>query len=337
MDLRELVAELVPTFATRAAAEPVVLLLAYRRNPDAVLLERALIARGVPCRLLAADDFPTGVTVSWRYHGRYNGKGRDGSGGGTGELLGLDIEQVRGVWFGLAGPAGVPSRSLPPFETGEWADALAGWWRSCPAPFVNDPVANVAAGNKITSLERAAQEGLTVPDTLVTNDPTQAASFVHSYRRRVIAKSLNSHYVELDGRRHSLFTRLLAEADLALLPSLPAAPCVFQPLLDKRLELRVTVVGDHVFTAATRCAGTDVDVRRVRRGLPTVAHDLDDDVADRCVRLVGGLGLRYAALDLVVTPDGDHVFLDLNPRGGWWFAEQRAGLPISDAVAGLLT
>ncbi|TCJ32012.1 ATP-dependent carboxylate-amine ligase [Parafrankia sp. BMG5.11] len=338
VDVRDLVARLMPALADRTAAEPepVVLLLAYSRNPDTVLLERALLARGVPCRLLGADDFPTDVTVTWRGDGKRTG----------GDVFGLDSAQVRSVWFGLAGPTGVPARRLPPFETGEWADALAGWWRSCPAPFVNDPDAGSRAGNKITSLEHAAEEGLTVPDTLVTNDPDQALAFCHAYGSAgVIAKSLNSHYVELDGRRHSLFTRVLSAADLALLPAtLAAAPCVFQPLLDSRLELRVTVVDEQVFTASTATADLAAaglagsgDVRRVRRAVPMTAHCLDDDVAHRCVRLVAGLGLRYAALDLIVTPDGDHVFLDLNPRGGWWFAEQRAGLPISDAVAGLLS
>nr|MDT0664174.1 hypothetical protein [Micromonospora sp. DSM 115978] len=144
---------------------------------------------------------------------------------------------------------------------------------------------------------------------------------------------------------HSLFTRVLSDADLTALPlSLAAAPVVFQRLVDARLELRVTVVDEQVFAAATATddlaaaglAGSG-DVRRVRRAVPISPHYLANDVAERCVRLVAGLGLRYAALDLLVTPDGDHVFLDLNPRGGWWFVEQRAGLPISDAVAGLLS
>nr|MDT0666567.1 hypothetical protein [Micromonospora sp. DSM 115978] len=164
----DLVARLVPALASQlaaaAATEPVVLLLAYPRNPDALLLERALLGRGVPCHMLGGDDFPVGTFVTWRGDGpQPRGELRR-----TGELGGVDAALVRSVWFGLAGPTGVPARSLPVFETGEWADSLAGWWRSCPAPFVNHPDAASRAGNKITSLEHAAREGLTVPDTLVT-------------------------------------------------------------------------------------------------------------------------------------------------------------------------
>jgi glutathione synthase/RimK-type ligase-like ATP-grasp enzyme len=48
------------------------------------------------------------------------------------------------------------------------------------------------------------------------------------------------------------------------------------------------------------------------------------------------LGLVYAAIDLRLTPDGDHVFLEVNPAGQWLFIEQATGQPISEAIAGVL-
>lgn len=43
--------------------------------------------------------------------------------------------------------------------------------------------------------------------------------------------------------------------------------------------------------------------------------------------MVRGFGLRFCSADLVLTPDGRHIFLDLNPNGQWLWLETEAGLP----------
>ena len=49
--------------------------------------------------------------------------------------------------------------------------------------------------------------------------------------------------------------------------------------------------------------------------------------------LVRRLGLAYGAIDLVLTPDGRYVFLEINPNGQYLWIEQLTGLPISEAIA----
>jgi glutathione synthase/RimK-type ligase-like ATP-grasp enzyme len=43
--------------------------------------------------------------------------------------------------------------------------------------------------------------------------------------------------------------------------------------------------------------------------------------------------LNYGAIDIILTPDNRHVFLELNPSGEFFWLEQTPGLPISDAIA----
>ena len=45
------------------------------------------------------------------------------------------------------------------------------------------------------------------------------------------------------------------------------------------------------------------------------------------------LGIVYGAIDLRRTPDGRHVFLEVNPAGQWLFVEQATGQPIARALA----
>ncbi|HEX7487613.1 MAG TPA: alpha-L-glutamate ligase, partial [Anaeromyxobacteraceae bacterium] len=63
---------------------------------------------------------------------------------------------------------------------------------------------------------------------------------------------------------------------------------------------------------------------------------LPTGVERRLRRMVRELGLAYAALDLRRRPDGEHVFLEVNPGGQWRFVEQRTGQRITEAVADLL-
>jgi glutathione synthase/RimK-type ligase-like ATP-grasp enzyme len=48
------------------------------------------------------------------------------------------------------------------------------------------------------------------------------------------------------------------------------------------------------------------------------------------------LGLAYGAIDLIETPEGGHVFLEVNPGGEWGMLEHDLGLPISEAIADAL-
>jgi glutathione synthase/RimK-type ligase-like ATP-grasp enzyme len=49
------------------------------------------------------------------------------------------------------------------------------------------------------------------------------------------------------------------------------------------------------------------------------------------------LGLCYGAIDMVLTPDGRYVFLEINPNGQYLWIENLTGLHISDAICALLT
>jgi hypothetical protein len=52
--------------------------------------------------------------------------------------------------------------------------------------------------------------------------------------------------------------------------------------------------------------------------------------------LMDRLGLVFGSIDMIVTPDGEHVFLEVNPNGQFDWVARRAGLPIYEALAALL-
>ncbi len=63
--------------------------------------------------------------------------------------------------------------------------------------------------------------------------------------------------------------------------------------------------------------------------------ELPKSVEEMCFGLLSRLGLRYGCIDIIVSPDGEYHFLEINPNGQWGFVEQKAGLPIGKAITHL--
>ena len=116
----------------------------------------------------------------------------------------------------------------------------------------------------------------------------------------------------------------------------------FQEKVPRTLELRATVVGKKVFTAsidAKLLEKTGVDWRR--DGLELLEqwkpYQLPRAVEKSLLRLTKWFGLNYAAADFIVTPDGRHLFLEINAGGEFFWLQRTPGLPIAQALAEVLT
>ena len=48
---------------------------------------------------------------------------------------------------------------------------------------------------------------------------------------------------------------------------------------------------------------------------------------------MASLDLAFGAIDVIRSPDGGHVFLEVNPAGEWGMLERDLGCPIADAIA----
>jgi D-alanine-D-alanine ligase-like ATP-grasp enzyme len=64
---------------------------------------------------------------------------------------------------------------------------------------------------------------------------------------------------------------------------------------------------------------------------------LPEDIGNKCLDLMRKLGLNYGALDFCITPEGEHVFFEINCAGQYLWVEERTQMPISQELALLLT
>ena len=132
-------------------------------------------------------------------------------------------------------------------------------------------------------------------------------------------------------------TAAVQRDDLALVDAVRYAPVIFQRFVHADLDLRVTVIEDEIFAAAVHSQPEYRTDYRLGLGSASVTtYQLPHAVATRLLELMKAFDLRFGAIDLRVTPDGDHVFLEVNPAGEYLFISERTGQPIPAAIAACL-
>lgn len=56
----------------------------------------------------------------------------------------------------------------------------------------------------------------------------------------------------------------------------------------------------------------------------------------RLFQMVRIFGLQFASMDMILTPDGEYVWIELNPNGQFYWMELPTGVPLAQAMANLL-
>ena len=220
----------------------------------------------------------------------------------------------------------------------EWSAALKSLYLRLGAKWLNAPAAIALAEDKPRQLVLARRLGFEVPDTLVTNDPTALKAFLATHGG-VVAKPLR--HALLDGEVEKvIFTTRMEAAKAQDVRAIAASPVILQAEVPKRVDLRVTVIGEKVFAAAIHSQATaDAEVDWRRGDGPSLRHeavDLPADITVRCMELVRALGLTFGAIDLVEDLNGRYWFLEVNPNGQWAWIETRTGQPIAAALVDTL-
>ena len=206
------------------------------------------------------------------------------------------------------------------------------------ALWINHPQSHLRANSKPAQLFIARQVGLDIPPTLITNNSDEVRGFVAQARGDTIYKAL-SQSLDLDSGK-ALFTGLLTEKELAKLDLIQVSPGIFQALVPKAYELRVTVVGSRIFSGqinSQASAETKIDWRHNPFDIEPEPIQLASELEAKIFAMMQSFGLVYGAFDFIVTPEGRHVFLEVNPAGQYMWVEAKTGLPITAALVDALS
>lgn len=203
-------------------------------------------------------------------------------------------------------------------------DALYRWMEITPARVVNRASAMASNGSKPFQTQIISRAGFGVPETLVTNDPALVLAFVEQHRR-VIYKSVS-------GSR-SIVQELTA-ADFTRLEDIRWCPVQFQEHISG-VDVRVHVIGSRHFATRVTSEATDYRYAGLNGGRAARLEPfaLPDEIAERCIDLTRGLGLRFSGIDLRLTDDGGWVCFEVNPSPAYAYYESHTGQPIAAALA----
>jgi len=292
---------------------------------DVHALEVALVLRerGHEVVQWCGGDFPTLQSASVELDGR------SARWSACGPELDLDGREFDVVWYRRSAPPVLPARMHPadrPVAQRECEDFLAGLWTlvSPSAYWVNPLASRARAELKLLQLREAQRAGLAIPPTLSSNDPERIRAFLAGAGGPVVYKAFYPAWWD-DGERVAHL--LTSEVDAAALPEdevLRLTPGIFQPRIEKAHELRVTVMGSRVVTARIASqahAATRLDWRARTKELALEPDELPPEVERGVHALMRRLGLVFGCLDFIVTPEGRHVFLEVNQMGQFLWVE----------------
>jgi glutathione synthase/RimK-type ligase-like ATP-grasp enzyme len=198
------------------------------------------------------------------------------------------------------------------------------------------------ASQKLPNLELAVKLGLKVPKTLITNNPEVAREFGEHCHWNLLVKTFHfsGFVVNQTEAWHCFAKHIDKEQFLQFAETINFAPTFLQQYIDKSIELRVTIIGEEVFTAAihsqeierTKSDWRAIDSYQIKH----TVYDLPVDIAQKLLAFNRHYSLVFSTFDLILTPEGEYYFLECNPNGQWYWIEELTQIPMAKTMAKLL-
>ena len=204
-------------------------------------------------------------------------------------------------------------RNLSTFENARW---------------INRPDKTFRAENKIYQLDVALNQGMKIPDTMVTNYPNDI-----NPDQLYVVKSLDTALFYEDEYEMFTYSTVIKGAEL-IDASLNDAPVIIQKCITNKIDLRVTVVGNRLFISSILLDGEGIEgdwrINKKSR-LQYKEVSLPKAIESKIKNIMNELGLVFGGMDLAYA-NNEYYFIEVNPTGEWgWLAEQ-VGFPISKAI-----
>lgn len=280
-------------------------------------------------------DFPSSITMAASLTDHQGWRGSLRIAGRT-----VPIDEIRAIYYRRPTGFRIPHHLSPEqqrFAKAEARRGLGGLLLTLPVRWVSHPSRIADAEFKPLQLQIAAKCGLRVPRTLLTNDAAQAREFAEQLAGPMIYKPLSAPSVRVGGELRLIYATQVDRNSLDQ-EDVRSTAHLFQEWIPKRYDLRLTVVGDRFFAVAIHASSDEAyaDWRSDYSALHYEPMETPDSIRCSISAMLKILGLPFGAFDFTITPEGDWVFLEVNPNGQWGWIEERTRLPITSAMADLL-
>ena len=206
------------------------------------------------------------------------------------------------------------------------------------------------ACRKPVQLDVARSIGMRIPTTCITNSRAEILDFLCRMKgKQITIKPVGTAFMLIaesgmvnDSENLVVFTKVTRPEDiLANIHLVENCPVIFQEVIHKDSDIRVTVIDDQAFAAEITTEGpndpSNLDWRNYSLKRCYARHELPMVLQTNCIQVVRQLGLRMGCIDLAYSKNDGYTFFEVNPQGQWLPSEQKLGYDISGAIAQGLT
>lgn len=204
-------------------------------------------------------------------------------------------------------------------------------------PTINSPEANYACLSKVVQIDAAQKVGLKVPESFF------GGSFENcklDTKRELCIKPLEGIHLKEGKESYAHYAELLVDKSPESLKTLEFCPAIIQYYIPKAYELRITVVGNKVFSCKIESQKSEIGKIDWRHhdweNTPHYKTEIPIEIENKILTLMRNLDLSYGAIDMIF--DGnEYCFLEVNSMGQWLWIEDFTEMPISKTIAELLS
>lgn len=242
----------------------------------------------------------------------------------------IDLSTVTALYLRPYASCALPAIARAGPNSAEWRhavtvdDMLSSWSEMTPALVVNRVQVMASNSSKPYQLRQIQRFGFSVPETLLTTDPSAALTFWERHGT-VIYKSVSA--------TRSIVSRLRPE-HVVRLGDVASCPTQFQQYIAGS-DYRVHVVDTEVFACEICCEADDYRSPG-QHPIKIRACRLPQDVEDRCRALATVMQLPVAGIDLRQNLEGAWYCFEVNPSPAFTYYQNATGQPISSAIARFL-
>lgn len=258
----------------------------------------------------------------------------------------VDWENVKSVWHRKPALPRAPNNlkgGYGKFIENESRATLWTLYNTLDARWVNSPIfsSKLIEDNKLFQLKKARFVGLTTPDTIISNNQDDIVSFASKYNYVAIKLIYASVFRKNNGELMFVYTNKINVKDILFRrKDIKLCPIMLQEYVHKKIELRITIIGKKIYTCAIHSQDNKLTMCDWRRyDFANVKHEickLPEDIELKLLKLMEVLNIYYGAIDMIVTPNDEYVFLEVNPNGEWVWIEELTNMPISESIAEFL-
>lgn len=261
----------------------------------------------------------------------------------------IEIEKIKSCWYrGVMLPQKQNEMEEKYFRfiKEESKAALWSFYTNLNVFWMNHPLfgSRLLEANKLFQMNAASNVGLRVPDSIITNSPEELLFFCREHGGEIAVKMISGHVFSMVGRNKTfyIYTQKVKEKELLKrIENIKLTPILAQEYINKQIELRVTIVNREIFTCAIYSQNSERTKNDWRRyDFENVKHekyDLPKEIEEKLLILMDLWNITFGAIDLILTPDGECVFLEINPHGQWGWIENLTDMSISLKIAETLS